>query len=976
MKINKNSAFIWLLLAGVLARVTGALLFSANYSMDHSVPCLMAKHIAEGHSFPVFYYGQPYMGSLESYVGSILYHLPISHNLACNLGTALFGILLLPLIAFWGVKVAGKTGGIAALVCMIIGPPVYMQFMNWSYGGYAAITFFVTSTLLCGLWLLRREQHDGAPIWLWLLTGFTAGLGWWTSPMILPALLLLAYLGLFTLKHRCFQWKTLAAIGAFLLGSLPLWIWNAQNNWATIAFLRADSSQDYAVGMGRYIRFFFYTLLDIHSFGTLTALLLIVFLFLIPSIIIWRQNKPSDSRLYLSAAWLLLLLAMLFFSGKVGRIGPQRYYLPFIPAWAVLFGATVTVLNKKTRLRLGWILLAVIVLLQVRFLPACVHWFGERHALYAELNTMRPYLNTLDTDVIYTEYDHRKYGYGLNFYFDEAFCFVEMPTQERQPLYIQKAEQAEQIAVLNNFQHIQKMIPQTGATVRRIDISNTIWLHDQFVRPKQEYTYLDEPFDITDSTTGDPLTSALTDNNARTGWSNRLGLNNKTLQIDFNTPQQIAMIRFIAAQDRWISTLLIEALYANTEAWEPVAPEYLMNEWFWTDAGNRPYAQGAYYRQEAFVNKKHVRALRLTMDSNDPARYIELSEIQLFSSAPETDLQRAISEIDITTLKDWLTNNQISQVYCDRWTANQLYRRVKNTVPPPFRISLEPLVYGKNKICLPPEITQTQPTALIMRSMNRPLLDRVCSDLALPSNTITLGPWLLYTLHAQAPTASALIWRGFAPQLKVSPEWADLQCNQAADALKRGELQQAEQRIEQTLKAWPNYLSALKIKSQILRHQKRTDQVANIDKQIQFLQKPTIPARIAYKEGITLRGVTLSSIDVHPGDVVTVTYYWMLTKPFELKEYAVFLHLKNEQKKNITTGDSILCDDFLQVIQPSANTYIEQRQLTIPADCPKGIYTLQTGVLPANPPFNRLQPHTSLPVRNKAVVLPVDLSVN
>ena len=35
---------------------------------DEAVVGLMAKHISEGRELPVFYYGQPYLGSLEAFL--------------------------------------------------------------------------------------------------------------------------------------------------------------------------------------------------------------------------------------------------------------------------------------------------------------------------------------------------------------------------------------------------------------------------------------------------------------------------------------------------------------------------------------------------------------------------------------------------------------------------------------------------------------------------------------------------------------------------------------------------------------------------------------------------------------------------------------------------------------------------------------------------------------------------------------------
>jgi len=42
---------------------------------DEDTMGLMALHIAHRGEFPVFFYGQYYMGTLEAYIGALLFHL-------------------------------------------------------------------------------------------------------------------------------------------------------------------------------------------------------------------------------------------------------------------------------------------------------------------------------------------------------------------------------------------------------------------------------------------------------------------------------------------------------------------------------------------------------------------------------------------------------------------------------------------------------------------------------------------------------------------------------------------------------------------------------------------------------------------------------------------------------------------------------------------------------------------------------------
>ncbi|MFO7534418.1 MAG: hypothetical protein R6X19_01820, partial [Kiritimatiellia bacterium] len=67
MKTLSRSALIpaCLLLLGLAMRTFGAWVYEFAHTSDHGIICLMVKHMLEGKEFPVFFYGLPYMGSLE-----------------------------------------------------------------------------------------------------------------------------------------------------------------------------------------------------------------------------------------------------------------------------------------------------------------------------------------------------------------------------------------------------------------------------------------------------------------------------------------------------------------------------------------------------------------------------------------------------------------------------------------------------------------------------------------------------------------------------------------------------------------------------------------------------------------------------------------------------------------------------------------------------------------------------------------------
>ena len=90
------------LLLGVLARVARAWAGRASLDVDASVVGLMARHMAQGTDFPLFFYGQSYMGSLEPSASAVMFRLFGESGFTLGLGPALFGCIALWALWRWG----------------------------------------------------------------------------------------------------------------------------------------------------------------------------------------------------------------------------------------------------------------------------------------------------------------------------------------------------------------------------------------------------------------------------------------------------------------------------------------------------------------------------------------------------------------------------------------------------------------------------------------------------------------------------------------------------------------------------------------------------------------------------------------------------------------------------------------------------------------------------------------------------------
>ena len=125
------------LVAGIVLRVLGAWWYRNDTNPDYAVVVEMVRHMAAGIDWPVFFYGQAYMGSLEPTASVLFAWAGIPTPFAVCLGTAFFGVLLLVAIRRWAADAAGPWAGVLAMAAAVVGPPAYFQYMASPRGGYA-----------------------------------------------------------------------------------------------------------------------------------------------------------------------------------------------------------------------------------------------------------------------------------------------------------------------------------------------------------------------------------------------------------------------------------------------------------------------------------------------------------------------------------------------------------------------------------------------------------------------------------------------------------------------------------------------------------------------------------------------------------------------------------------------------------------------------------------------------------------------
>ncbi|MEO8971949.1 MAG: hypothetical protein ABI406_10185 [Ktedonobacteraceae bacterium] len=249
---------------------------------DEAMVGIQAEHILRGESpLPLYFYGQPYMGSLEAYLTAILFKIA---------GPSVWALraepTLLSLVVVWLTEKMAKALANAAqlptratqlfitttLLFAAVSPAYDTVLELHTLGGYIE-TFTLMLFLLLSTFQLTQRWHQGASrkelTSRWAGIGFIVGLGLWVDPLIASAIVTAAlwvigyYVSEIVRRKNCKKHApceypglcpyfsthmkklllALVAIPALLPGAFPAILWGLNYHWANVTYLLQIGNQ-------------------------------------------------------------------------------------------------------------------------------------------------------------------------------------------------------------------------------------------------------------------------------------------------------------------------------------------------------------------------------------------------------------------------------------------------------------------------------------------------------------------------------------------------------------------------------------------------------------------------------------------------------------------------------------------------------------------------------------------------------------
>ncbi len=258
-----------IILMAVAIRLSFTALGWPQTNGDESTMGLMGIHILKHVQYPIFFYGQQYMGATEAYLASIVFRvLGVSVFTLRLVTTGLFVVFLVTMYFLTSLLYSRKLA-LVTLALLALGSNILLFTEVMAIGGYpellacGSLLFLLTMRLA----LTEKQNWSSAGWWKLLLLygcwGFVAGIGFWSDYLMLLLIALAA------LALVCYCWRPLLKGGiltllvGFTLGVYPLIVYNRQSppstrTFAVIWVLHNDFlsllTQAHISGLSAYLR--------------------------------------------------------------------------------------------------------------------------------------------------------------------------------------------------------------------------------------------------------------------------------------------------------------------------------------------------------------------------------------------------------------------------------------------------------------------------------------------------------------------------------------------------------------------------------------------------------------------------------------------------------------------------------------------------------------------------------------------------
>ena len=230
-------------ISGVIALMAGGAALRAVFlrypyiDSDQAVIGLMGIHILKG-EFPIYFWGEPYSGTLESFVAALCFYLFGISRLTLDLVPFVFSLVFLLLTWRLGSAIFDRATGLAGLALAAVPPMLLTWHSVLARGNYIENLVLGNILFLLALRLVRPDLSPaahGRALWVY---GFVSGFAWYMNFQSIHYLIATALFLLWRGQRWLLLRQAWIALSAALVGSLPFWIYNLTFGVSSLGAIR------------------------------------------------------------------------------------------------------------------------------------------------------------------------------------------------------------------------------------------------------------------------------------------------------------------------------------------------------------------------------------------------------------------------------------------------------------------------------------------------------------------------------------------------------------------------------------------------------------------------------------------------------------------------------------------------------------------------------------------------------------------
>ena len=870
------------------------------FHSDHAIVALMAKHIYQLGEFPIFFYGQDWFGTIESFLDAAYFMLFGISAKTIKYAPLTFYVLFMFLTYLLTVELYGKKEGLWALAWCIFPAKYLLDFSFNPQGGY--IETLTLGSLV--LWLsvkLVKAKNERIRTWLYICLGLAAGFAWWTSPLDVYFLLSSAVFVLFSERGRLFFWRWAVALLSFVIGSLPFWafhiihglslggftggfhinmIWNGLKNlFSSDLWVFLDGTL-----FGEKYSLFFWCIVSFYSLGFLT-IFPSMFKDLKRLFAIRRQENVNGRSLVLL---FVLVFCFIYSSSELGHRGVLRYLLALFSIIPIMIGVLLARLGQIWRM-LPYLLIAATSSLHIFI-------FTDSHVakapivddIHRTMKVMNEQFLEKDIHALYAPYH---YAPRISFLSDEKVIAIT-PTENRYPPYQDVLEQAQFPAFMffgkGNLMGALRYLGGKSSTGH----IGTCHYYYQMEAPKDRYQEI-LPLQWRSWTDDNPERSQYAyDRDISQFWGTRgPQREGNYFLLDLGEIQKIGKIVVFnqAGHFKNYPKKFVVEVSLDQQKWTEISRSNDFYYYYWS--GPRLYPWGHQFRWELRFKPTQARFIRITQNGMSPMHPWEINEIFVYQYMDsQTNWKQRLDP-----LVTYLIENKFSFVYADRWLSAHIKHRsgekigiIEAYTDPLFKrrgISLL-TVYFKPK------------AAFVVLEENQKAFEHIIHQLGFEMQKKRFGSYVLYYFaewtqkHQRIlEPDTSLAWIGFClvdHNLRVR---SDVYKGYAIWLMKENRYDEALQYIDQALLLYSNHQEAQRQRAIIL---KRLGNVKESQMQWKALHKSTVPrvgAFCQFQGGIEFLGYSVDRERYRPGDLIHIDYYWRFMGQ-QPRNWYIFVHFE------------------------------------------------------------------------------------